>query len=317
MEQQVVPQTAPPSPPPAAPGSPIPRPGAHPAEDFFIGDKPEEGELPEPVFNPFHPGAPKGEEVPLAPRIQQPSAQQIPVPDRFGNPFAATSSRPDQMPSASSSIIPAEAQEALALPDDTYEEIGGALGELFLDWAEGTDKLMRESILPALQTIKDTGKAAVIHIGGKAIQVTYDVAVFILTDPYVLLGAALFTLGGGAYDKAGNMLDSVQLKAQNKFWGMFGYKPELQIEVIDDWQRLVWHAHNALTGAAAGGMVSAIMRPFVNIQKHLAEGARARYMIPGPDGLARIAEGGVELLQGRAVSEDLMKEVIKLVARSN
>jgi hypothetical protein len=316
MDEQVVPQTAPTSQPLAAPGTTIPRPGARPADDFFIGDGPEEGEQPETVFLPSHPLAPEGEEVPLASRLQHPSTQQIPVPDRFGNPFAATSSRPEQMPPTSSSIGPEEAQETLALPDETYQEIGGAVGELFLEWAEGTEKLMRESILPALKTIVESGKDGVLHIGGKVLQVSYDVAAFILTDPYVLLGAALFTLGGGAYDKVGNILDSVQLKAQNNFWGMFGYKPTLQIEVLDDWQRLVWHANNALTGAAAGGMMAAIMRPFVNIQKHLAEGARARYMIPGPDGLMRIAEGGEELLQGRMVSEGLMKEVIQLIAKS-
>jgi hypothetical protein len=224
----------------------------------------------------------------------------------------------EQMPpsSSSSSMIPVDVPRQDGVPDTTYEEIGEAVGELFKDWAEGTEKLMRESILPALQTIKETGKAGVIQIAGKAIQVSYDVAVFILTDPYVLLGAALFTIGGGAFDKAGQFLDNAQLKAQNKFWGVFGYAPEHAVEVIDPWQRLVYHAHNALAGGMAGAATSAILRPFVNIQKHLAEGARARYSIPAGPGVEKLVEGVEDISRG-TVSEDLVKFMVQVVAKQN
>ena len=106
------------------------------------------------------------------------------------------------------------------------------------------------------------------------------------------------------------------LRAQNKFWGAFGYAPAAPVEQTDLWARAIFHAQNAFSGGLTGAMVSAILRPFVNIHKHLAEGSRARYGIPSSDTLQRLADGGAELQQG-TVSEDMVKFMTKTIAKTN
>ena len=256
-------------------------------------------------------------EIPPAPR-------EIPVPDRFSSPFAATGSRtaPNDSPTKQQTAFepptakpektqqPEEEGEA---PSEDLRDLAEDVGEAFKVWAGDVENFIKEYVLPGCKTIKDTGQAGVIHVGGKTIEVAVDVASFILTDPYIILGGVLFTIGGGVWDKSGEVMDRLTNAASNTVWGKFGYAPENLVTTIDTWQRLVGLAHYYIAGGMAGAVMSSVMRPWVNIQKHVAEGARARYHIPGAKQLADAAEAAEEINMGGGISEEMVKYMIKAI----
>jgi hypothetical protein len=134
-------------------------------------------------------------------------------------------------------------EEAKSEASEVLEEVE----KVMMTWRGTIWKIIQEEVLPEAETADKTGKEVVILLAGEAIRMTLQLARFLLTSKWMLLGAVLAMAAG----------NFVPIHQSTSKWVQLGMWKAFKTITLQDtemgmWQRLIFAAKDAAVGAQWG-----------------------------------------------------------------
>jgi hypothetical protein len=131
--------------------------------------------------------------------------------------------------------------------EDGASEVLEEVEKVVMTWRGTLWKIIQEEVLPEAETADKTGKEVVIILGGQGVRITLQLARFLLTSKWMLLGAALAVAAGNWVPIHTSTSRFVRLGMWKAFKAV-----TLQDTEMSNWERLIYMTKDAIVGAQWG-----------------------------------------------------------------